>query len=212
MLSSVCLVIAMALLAVECSNGPLCSSDEEIFHFSISSKKNSSLHRILQVDLTKCTAGTPNGSGEISLDVGHGRSLWNNSELIHLSTSVYVREPPVRRGDYELFAGIGYYKLHTTAQLWERAREVCVREGAHLIVINSDAEANVVRSTSQENRHFPVLPIQRIFSLAFTINILKETMLLLQVFPYPNLIIQSGDPESLLVVMIRTSVDSIPRV
>ncbi|XP_068085511.1 uncharacterized protein [Anabrus simplex] len=89
MLSSVCLVIAMALLAVECSNGPLCSSDEEIFHFSISSKKNSSLHRILQVDLTKCTAGTPNGSGEISLDVGHGRSLWNNSELIHLSTSVY---------------------------------------------------------------------------------------------------------------------------
>ncbi|XP_068082542.1 hemolymph lipopolysaccharide-binding protein [Anabrus simplex] len=145
MLSSVCYVIVMALLAVEGCTASTCSSNEEIFQFSISSKKNSSLHRILQVDLMKGTGGTSNSSGEISLDVEHGRSMCNNGELVRLSTTVSVLETSIRRGDYELFPGIGYYKLHTKAELWEAAREICVREGAHLIVINSDAEANVVR-------------------------------------------------------------------
>ncbi|XP_068081752.1 hemolymph lipopolysaccharide-binding protein [Anabrus simplex] len=145
MLSSVPYVIVMALLTVEGSTASTCSSNEEIFRFSISSKKNSSLFRILQVDMTKRTVGTSNGSGEISFDVEHGRSMCNNGEVLRLSTSVSVLENPLRRGDYELFPGICYYKLHTTAQLWEAARESCEREGAHFIVINSDAEANVVK-------------------------------------------------------------------
>ncbi|XP_068085523.1 uncharacterized protein [Anabrus simplex] len=129
MLPSVLCALVMALLAVEGSKASTCSSNEEIFHFSISSKKNSSLHRVLQVDLMKGTDVTANSSGEISLDIEHGRSLCNNSELVRLSTTVSVLETTLRRDDYELFPGTGYYKLHTKAQLWETAREICVSEG-----------------------------------------------------------------------------------
>ncbi|XP_066994471.2 hemolymph lipopolysaccharide-binding protein [Anabrus simplex] len=161
MLFSMSYVIVMALLAVEGSKASTCSSNEEIFHFSISNKKNSSLHRTFQVDVMKNTVGNANGTGEISLDVAHGRTLCNNSELVRMSTSVSVLEPPITivdtpfgRDDYELFPSIGYYKLHTTVQLWEAAREICVREGAHLIVINSDAEATVVKEYFSRNPTF----------------------------------------------------------
>ncbi|XP_068081756.1 hemolymph lipopolysaccharide-binding protein-like [Anabrus simplex] len=145
MLFSISYVTVMAFLVLECSTTSTDSSNEETFHFSISSKKNSSHHRILQVNLMKGIGGNANSSGEIFLDVEHGRSMHNNSELVRLSTTVTVPETPLRRSDYELFPGLGYYKLHTTAQLWETAQEICVREGAHLIVINSEAEANVVK-------------------------------------------------------------------
>ncbi|XP_068081755.1 hemolymph lipopolysaccharide-binding protein-like isoform X2 [Anabrus simplex] len=110
---------------------------------------------VLFVDLTKGIGGTANSSGEISLDVEHGRSLCNNSELVRLSTTVSALENPLRRGDYELFPGLGYYKLHTTVQLWKAAREICAMEGAHLIVINSDAEANVVKEYFSRKPTFP---------------------------------------------------------
>ncbi|XP_068085530.1 hemolymph lipopolysaccharide-binding protein-like [Anabrus simplex] len=145
MLSSTTYVIVIVLLVIESSDASICSSDEEVFQFSISSKKNSSHHRILKVDLNSAKPAKTNDSGEITLDVEHGRSMCNGGERLRLSTSVSVLEIVPRRDDYELFPGIGYYKLHTTGQPWETAREICDSEGAHLIVINSFAEASVVR-------------------------------------------------------------------
>ncbi|XP_067010262.2 hemolymph lipopolysaccharide-binding protein [Anabrus simplex] len=145
MMSSMCCTILLVLLTIESSKASICSSEGDIFHFSISSKKNSSHHRTIQVDVKSGKAATSNDSGEIILEVEHGRSMYNNSELIRLSTSASVLETPFRRCDYELFPGIGYYKLHTTAERWEKARQICVSEGAHLIVINSESEANVVK-------------------------------------------------------------------
>lgn len=52
---------------------------------------------------------------------------------------------PPPRSDYELFPGIGYYKFHDVIQIWPRAREICAEEGAHLAVINSEAEAEVMK-------------------------------------------------------------------
>jgi hypothetical protein len=41
---------------------------------------------------------------------------------------------------------VGYYKFHTTPKTWDEARLTCQQEGAHLVVINSEAESKVLQS------------------------------------------------------------------
>jgi hypothetical protein len=48
--------------------------------------------------------------------------------------------------DYELVQGLGYYKLYTEAATWDEARETCIREGTHLLILNSGAEMDAVKS------------------------------------------------------------------
>nr|CAD7452197.1 unnamed protein product [Timema tahoe] len=57
--------------------------------------------------------------------------------------------PPPRAGPgYELFPGLGYYKLHQEHTTWEEARRTCLKEGAHLLIVNSETEAlRVVKVT-----------------------------------------------------------------
>ena len=40
---------------------------------------------------------------------------------------------------------LGHYKIHTDKQNWENARQICEEEGAHLLVLNSQHEADSVR-------------------------------------------------------------------
>jgi hypothetical protein len=57
-----------------------------------------------------------------------------------------VTAPPRRpRQDYQLVPGLGYYKLHTEPQAWLEARQICVQERAHLLIVNSDEEFDTVR-------------------------------------------------------------------
>ncbi|CAG2058158.1 unnamed protein product, partial [Timema podura] len=46
--------------------------------------------------------------------------------------------------------GLNRYKVHVTAKTWEEARKVCIAEKAHLVVINSEAEAKAVLKIWQE--------------------------------------------------------------
>ncbi|XP_049856691.1 hemolymph lipopolysaccharide-binding protein-like [Schistocerca gregaria] len=63
-----------------------------------------------------------------------------------LTTVFTVVEPPARVGaDYKFFPNVGYYKLHTLQTNWENARRTCAKEGAHLAVVNSEAEENAIR-------------------------------------------------------------------
>ncbi|XP_046587890.1 hemolymph lipopolysaccharide-binding protein-like [Neodiprion lecontei] len=49
-----------------------------------------------------------------------------------------------KRDDYTYTSGIGGYKVHTRAVLWNEARITCEEEGGHLAILNSAAEANAV--------------------------------------------------------------------
>jgi hypothetical protein len=40
---------------------------------------------------------------------------------------------------------MGYYKLHSTPRTWEDAWRTCAVEGAHLAIINSEAEARYLQ-------------------------------------------------------------------
>jgi hypothetical protein len=46
---------------------------------------------------------------------------------------------------YSLYPGIGFYKYYRTTKTWADAWKQCDNDGAHLVVINSDAEAQVVQ-------------------------------------------------------------------
>nr|CAD7438672.1 unnamed protein product [Timema bartmani] len=67
----------------------------------------------------------------------------------HVLTAVPSDTPPPRAGPgYELFPGLGYYKLHQEHTTWEEARRTCLKEGAHLLIVNSETEAlRVVKVT-----------------------------------------------------------------
>jgi hypothetical protein len=40
---------------------------------------------------------------------------------------------------------MGYYKFHPVALTWRDALHVCEQEGAHLAIINSQEEANLIK-------------------------------------------------------------------
>ncbi|XP_063225643.1 hemolymph lipopolysaccharide-binding protein-like [Bacillus rossius redtenbacheri] len=55
---------------------------------------------------------------------------------------------------YRQVPGVGIWKLHGTAKTWEEAKEVCSEEGAHLAVINSEAEAKYYKSILDDHQKF----------------------------------------------------------
>jgi hypothetical protein len=46
---------------------------------------------------------------------------------------------------YELFPGVGYYKLHKYGKTWDQARKICKEEGGNLVIINSEEESKVLQ-------------------------------------------------------------------
>jgi len=46
---------------------------------------------------------------------------------------------------YELFPGVGYYKFHSKSATWNDAWNICTQEGAHLAIVNSEAESKVLK-------------------------------------------------------------------
>ncbi|GLG99570.1 Hemolymph lipopolysaccharide-binding protein [Gryllus bimaculatus] len=65
---------------------------------------------------------------------------------MQLETHLTVAPPPARPG-YELNAALGSrYKLHLRPQTWVEALGSCEAEGAHLAVVNGEAEAAMLRA------------------------------------------------------------------
>ncbi|XP_076643432.1 hemolymph lipopolysaccharide-binding protein-like isoform X14 [Halictus rubicundus] len=55
------------------------------------------------------------------------------------------------RNDYIVTPGVGAHKFFKQAMTWNVARDICVRDGAQLAVINSDAEEALFRSWKSNN-------------------------------------------------------------
>ncbi|XP_067004221.2 hemolymph lipopolysaccharide-binding protein [Anabrus simplex] len=62
------------------------------------------------------------------------------------------RTPPP---GYEVVNAIGFYKMHPTALTMDEGREKCAQEGAHIIVLNSDNEADVIRTFLARKPNIP---------------------------------------------------------
>lgn len=46
---------------------------------------------------------------------------------------------------YEYYPGFGFYRFHTTPQVWDFARQICEMEGGHLAIINNIFEHNILK-------------------------------------------------------------------
>ncbi|KAJ9590461.1 hypothetical protein L9F63_016492 [Diploptera punctata] len=110
--------------------------------FSINSRRNVSGHWIGQVKLEHGTWYPEDGSWD--LDVQHMYPRCSDSKTVSILATATA--PPPRRADYEYVAGLGYYKIHTNAKNWFEARDVCYQEGGHLLIINSEREAAIIRN------------------------------------------------------------------
>jgi hypothetical protein len=53
---------------------------------------------------------------------------------------------------YEIIIGYGEYKLHNEKRLWHEARDICAKEGAHLVIINSEREVGALTEMWEEQR------------------------------------------------------------
>ena len=52
---------------------------------------------------------------------------------------------------YEQIPDFGYYKLHSEHKNWQDAQKTCVKEKAHLLVIETDREAHLVGTILENN-------------------------------------------------------------
>lgn len=60
---------------------------------------------------------------------------------------VYVSEKRKKSGlGYQYYAGFGFYRYHTTPVVWDNARLWCHREGAYLVIINSEEELDLLKA------------------------------------------------------------------
>nr|CAD7432915.1 unnamed protein product [Timema monikensis] len=82
--------------------------------------------------------------GSWDVDVEQSISPCQGRETVHIVATL-TAPPPIAGPDYELFPGVGYYKLHMSPLNWDQARKACISEGAHLVVINSEAESLVLQ-------------------------------------------------------------------
>ncbi|KAK7874176.1 hypothetical protein R5R35_006222 [Gryllus longicercus] len=73
----------------------------------------------------------------------------------HLLT-VTLSGPPLVPPGYTELSGLGFYRLYEETITWPEAKSACEAEGAHLLVLNSEAEATAIQKLIQ--RHPSVTP------------------------------------------------------
>lgn len=54
--------------------------------------------------------------------------------------------------DYLITPGMGAHKLHIRKLSWTKARRICIQEGGHLAIINSNSEEKILLGLLDENK------------------------------------------------------------
>ncbi|XP_067002284.2 hemolymph lipopolysaccharide-binding protein [Anabrus simplex] len=140
-LLSVCLA---ATLANQCDR----SADVS---FSVSSRKNLTGHRLITAEVRSEEAVTlavdqlKEKCGTTSAVILRASAISNDSSTLPIIPSALGPRGSSPPADYEFFDGLGYYKFHTDPVTWLDAVIICAKEGGHLLVLNSEREADVVR-------------------------------------------------------------------
>ncbi|XP_021923416.1 hemolymph lipopolysaccharide-binding protein-like isoform X2 [Zootermopsis nevadensis] len=108
---------------------------------TITSRRNQTGHRFAQIRLDHgAQKDSPNEAetGAWEVDMDHSTVICDGIESVNIVATV-------TGPDYELFPGMGYYKLHTTPRTWNEALRTCAVEGAHLAIVNSESEARFLQ-------------------------------------------------------------------
>ncbi|XP_032680713.1 hemolymph lipopolysaccharide-binding protein-like isoform X2 [Odontomachus brunneus] len=78
--------------------------------------------------------------------------------------NIYITGPPQWRmhkltqlldkagSDYLLTPGMGAHKFHHRKLSWSQARKICIKEGGHLVIINSNSEEKLLLRIMEERK------------------------------------------------------------
>ncbi|KAJ9584258.1 hypothetical protein L9F63_021380, partial [Diploptera punctata] len=88
------------------------------------------------------------------VDVEHNIKSCGGSDTIDIQATLIAPLETPRPG-YDLFPGMGYYKFHDEAIIWQDALRICAQEGAHLAIINSEAESTLIKNLFAKYPNIP---------------------------------------------------------
>ncbi|XP_067008712.2 hemolymph lipopolysaccharide-binding protein [Anabrus simplex] len=148
--------ITVLVIGLASGTNNFCPADGgSTYIFTVKLNINRTGHRIVSVNMEHETPFRIENNNETGLYITHSSTTCGKKERIELSTTAVIFEHlRPKRPDYEFFPGVGYYKLHTWGRTWDDARATCLEEGGHLLVINSEEEADVVRKFFSRNPSF----------------------------------------------------------
>ncbi|PSN48137.1 hypothetical protein C0J52_23765 [Blattella germanica] len=75
----------------------------------------------------------------------------SESDSDSITISVQIRAPVVKQPGCEPIADKNFYKIHSDKNNWRNALDICAEEEAHLLVINSEEEAEDVISLIEKH-------------------------------------------------------------
>ncbi|XP_068082916.1 hemolymph lipopolysaccharide-binding protein [Anabrus simplex] len=140
------LALFVILMLTPASANQLCSSTSaREMSFQLRSRRNMSGHWNLQVEVMQGVDSRSEyrETNPVLVRVDQ-KSLSCDGKETFVTIATLSSSPPLAGPGYQLFPGMGYYKLHLSQKNWEEARVTCFQEGAHLAIINSQAEADVL--------------------------------------------------------------------
>ncbi|XP_069704756.1 hemolymph lipopolysaccharide-binding protein-like [Periplaneta americana] len=123
------------------TNSTDCSSSPQDLKITILSRRNKTGHFIAKVKLEEGLEEETSEKRSWEVNIDHDATC--ESDVGPTDLQVEPREPP--RPGYVLFPKLGYFKLHNIGKTWNEAKLICEAEGAHLGIVNSKKEVEIVR-------------------------------------------------------------------
>ncbi|XP_071450267.1 hemolymph lipopolysaccharide-binding protein-like [Hetaerina americana] len=112
------------------------------FELSIMGHKNQTGHWITQFLLNEESL---QAHQNWKMGLKHSTNQLGEVHSFHIKGAFIV--PPAKPHDYELFPSVGYYKFHYGSKVtFQEASSICIKEGGHLAIINSQEEAEVIKT------------------------------------------------------------------
>ncbi|KAG8236593.1 hypothetical protein J437_LFUL016945 [Ladona fulva] len=118
------------------------SSSTDKLELTITAHRNQSGHYVNEWTLRDSSHPMPENA---KLNVKTVVSEFKGRKALIIQ-GTYMVPRPAPQG-YEYFPGVGYYKFYTEGtKLYSEAMGTCINDGAHLAVLNSEAEMKVLKS------------------------------------------------------------------
>ncbi|XP_046399808.1 hemolymph lipopolysaccharide-binding protein-like [Ischnura elegans] len=141
--------VGLALGQLPCTPDQLSGPpfNNQTVEFSMVGRKNQTGHWNTQFSMS---SASPKMHHDWKVDVKHYTAEYGGVYTFQIKGILTV--PPPRQKDYEEFLGIGYYKFHyKTKATFMEASAICNKEGGHLAILDSEEEANVIKTIYTRN-------------------------------------------------------------
>ncbi|XP_011172832.1 hemolymph lipopolysaccharide-binding protein isoform X2 [Solenopsis invicta] len=119
---------------------------------------------VLSCTITYCIASENTIETDTVINGLTGKSSLNmNGNLTPAQQIIYIYGPRQWKmqdsnlinkagNDYLITPGMGAHKLHVRKLPWYKARRICIQEGGHLAIINSNSEEKLLLHILEENK------------------------------------------------------------